>query len=169
MLPKPSLEPTRCGMRLSSVTHRGRAADREADPEQDRRLPMTIADFCILLACLLPIACAGIAKSRGFGKPRREGGFDNRNPRQWLAGLQGWQARAHAAQLNSFEALPLFIAGVLIAQRLNASQALVNGLAIAFVIFRVGYVGAYLADRANLRSLLWVFGLGCSVALFFVG
>ena len=130
---------------------------------------MTIADACILLACLLPIICAGIAKSRGFGKPRRDGGFDNRNPRQWLENLQGWQARAHAAQLNSFEALPVFIAGVLVAQRLNASQAVVNGLALAFVLLRIGFIGAYLADRANLRSILWLLALSCSVALFFVG
>ena len=130
---------------------------------------MTTADACILVACLLPIACAGIAKSRGFGKRRRDGGFDNHQPRAWLASLQGWQARAHAAQLNSFEALPIFIAGVLIAQRLAASQATVDGLAIAFVLLRLGYVGAYLADRASLRSLLWVLALGCCVALFFVG
>jgi uncharacterized MAPEG superfamily protein len=130
---------------------------------------MTIADSCILVACFLPIACAGLAKSRGFGKPRREGGFDNHNPRLWLAKLEGWQARAHAAQLNSFEALPVFIAGVLVAERLNAPQATVNGLAIAFVLLRVGFIGAYVADKANLRSVLWVLALGCSVALFFVG
>jgi uncharacterized MAPEG superfamily protein len=130
---------------------------------------MTIADACILVACFLPIICAGIAKSRGFGKPRRDGGFDNRNPRQWLENLQGWQARAHAAQLNSFEALPVFIAGVLVAQRLGASQAAVNGLALAFVLLRIGFIGAYLADRANLRSILWFLGLACSVVLFFVG
>jgi uncharacterized MAPEG superfamily protein len=130
---------------------------------------MTLADACILAACLLPIACAGIAKSRGFGKRRRDGGFDNHNPRLWLDGLRGWQARAHAAQLNSFEALPIFIAGVLVAQRLGAAQATVDGLAVAFVLLRVGYVGAYLADRANIRSLLWVLALACCVALFFVG
>ena len=45
-------------------------------------LTMTIAEACILVACLLPVACAGIAKSKGFGKPRRDGGFDNHNPRQ---------------------------------------------------------------------------------------
>ena len=130
---------------------------------------MTVADACILAACLLPIACAGIAKSRGFGKRRSEGGFDNHNPRQWLANLQGWQARAHAAQLNSFEALPIFIAGVLVAQRLSASQAVVNARAVAFVLFRVGFIGAYLADRANLRSVLWSLAFTCAVALFFIG
>ena len=130
---------------------------------------MSIADLCILIACLLPIACAGLAKSKGFGKPRREGGFDNHNPRQWLANLQGWQARANAAQHNSFEALPIFIAGVLIAERLQASQGRIDLLALVFLAARLGYIGAYLADRDLLRSLLWVIGLGASIALFFVG
>ncbi len=129
---------------------------------------MTLAEACILVACFLPIACAGIAKSRGFGKPRREGGFDNHSPRQWLAGLQGWQARAHAAQLNSFEALPLFIAGVLVAQQHHAAQHTVDALAAAFIVLRIGFIWAYITDRANLRSVVWTLGLGCCVAQFFV-
>lgn len=130
---------------------------------------LSIAEICILVACLLPIACAGIAKSKGFGKPRREGGFDNHNPRQWLAKLEGWQARAHAAQLNSFEALPIFIAGVLVAERLQAPHSQITGFALLFVAARVGYIAAYLADTANLRSALWMIGLASSVALFFIG
>ena len=81
---------------------------------------MTVANYCIIAAAVLPIVCAGLAKSKGFGKPRRAGGYDNHNPRAWLAGLSGWQARANAAQANSFEALPLFIAGVLAAQQMGA-------------------------------------------------
>ena len=130
---------------------------------------MTIADGCILLSCLLPVLCAGMAKSPGFGKPRREGGFDNNNPRQWLGKLQGWQARANAAQQNSFEALPIFIAGVLIAQQLQAPQTRVDNLALLFVAARIGYIGAYLADLAALRSTLWLVGLGTCIALFFLG
>ena len=128
---------------------------------------MTIANVCVLVACLLPILCAGTAKAPGFGKSRREGGFDNNNPRQWLAGLQGWQARANAAQQNSFEALPLFIAGVLIAQQLQAPQERVDNLAMLFLAARVGYIGAYLADQATLRSVLWIVALGAGIALFF--
>jgi uncharacterized MAPEG superfamily protein len=128
---------------------------------------MTIAEVCILVACLLPLVCAWVAKWKGFGKPRREGGFDNHNPRQWLANVQGWQARANAAQLNSFEALPLFIAGVLIAERMHASQPLVDGLALVFVAARVGYIAAYLADRANLRSMLWALGFAACITMFF--
>ena len=43
---------------------------------------MTLALWCLLVAALLPIACAGIAKW-GFQ------GFDNNNPREWLARQQG--------------------------------------------------------------------------------
>ncbi len=102
--------------------------------------------------------------------PRRLGGFDNHNPRQWLAGLQGWQARANAAQQNSFEALPIFIAGVLIAERAQpALQARIDLLALLFIAARVGYIAAYVADRASLRSVFWAVGLGASIALFFMG
>jgi uncharacterized MAPEG superfamily protein len=45
----------------------------------------------------------------GFGKPRSSGGYDNSDPRGWLARQAGWKARADAAQANSFEALPFFI------------------------------------------------------------
>lgn len=130
---------------------------------------MTIAEACILVACVLPLACAWTAKSKGIGKPRRDGGFDNHNPRQWLAGLQGWQARANAAQANSFEVLPIFIAGVLVAERGAGSQAWIDGLALAVVALRLGYIGAYLADLAALRSLLWAGGLAACIALFFAG
>ena len=58
---------------------------------------------------------------------------------------------------------------MLVAERMNASQALVDGLALAVVAARVGYIGAYLADRADLRSALWVVGFACCVALFFSG
>lgn len=55
------------------------------------------------------------------------------------------------------------------AEHLQASQALINGLALAFIAARIGYIGAYLADKANLRSILWVLGLVCCIALFFIG
>ncbi|UDF34846.1 UNVERIFIED_ORG: MAPEG family protein [Shinella sp. XGS7] len=129
---------------------------------------MSVANYCILAACVLPIVCAGLAKSKGFGKRRREGGYDNNNPREWLARLSGWQARANAAQANSFEALPLFIAGVLAAQQLGANQARVDMLALSFITFRLIYIGLYLADQANLRSLAWGAAFFSAGALFFV-
>lgn len=128
----------------------------------------TIAHLCILAACALPIVCAGLAKRTGWGRSPREGGYDNRQPREWLAKQTGLAARANAAQANGFEALPLFIAGVLIAQQGGAAQATVDGLALAFVATRIAYIGLYLANRQLARSAVWTIGVGLSVALFFV-
>ncbi|MFT7722041.1 MAG: MAPEG family protein [Roseateles sp.] len=129
---------------------------------------MTLAQICLLVACLLPIATAALAKSGGVGKRRRDGGFDNHQPRAWLARQQGWQARANAAQANGWEALPVFAAGLFVAHQHQAAQATVDALALGFVAARLAYVGLYVADRATLRSLVWTAGLGASVALFFV-
>ncbi|MFZ6818938.1 MAPEG family protein [Undibacterium sp. Ji22W] len=128
---------------------------------------MSIANWSVLAACLLPVITVALAKASGRKLSRRNGGYDNAQPREWEAKLDGWQKRAIAAQNNGFEALPLFIAGVLLAQQAQANQATVDGLAIAFVLFRCLYVAAYLSNRATLRSLIWFGGLGVSVALFF--
>lgn len=128
---------------------------------------MNLAHLCMVVAGLLPIVCAGIAKAGHFGQPRSQGGYDNHDPRAWLARQTGYRARANAAQANSFEALPLFLAGVLVAQQTGARPAVVDALALAFVLLRAGYIAAYVADRDLLRSTLWSLALGCSIALFF--
>ena len=120
---------------------------------------------CVLVAAMLPIVCAGLAKRQGFGRPRREGGYDNHQPRAWLARQEGAAARANAAQANSFEALPLFIGAVIIAHQLGVAQALVDALAVAFVTLRIVYIWTYLTDRALLRSLVWLAALAVNVAL----
>ena len=127
---------------------------------------MTTADFCLLAACVLPIVCTGIAKWGAFGKSPREGGYDNRDPRAWLARQEGYRARANAAQANSFEALPLFIVAVLVAQRHQAPQSTVDMLALAFIALRVAYIGLYLSNRAAARSLVWMAGIATCVAIF---
>lgn len=129
----------------------------------------TIAYWCVLLAALLPLACSWLAKSQGIGKARREGGFDNHDPRGWLARQSDWQARANAAQANSWEALPIFLAGLFIAHQHQAAQATVDALALGFIAARLAYIGLYLADQASLRSLAWFAGIGASAALCFVG
>jgi len=128
---------------------------------------LTLAHVCILVACLLPIVCAGIAKAGRFGVPRAQGGYDNHEPRAWLAQQTGYRARANAAQANSFEALPLFIGAVLVAHQTQAAQGLVDGLALAFIGLRAAYIGLYVADRQVARSLVWLLGVLCCVALLF--
>jgi len=115
----------------------------------------TVAYWCVLFAALLPYACAYAAKFRGFGKPRSQGGFDNHDPRGWLARQAGWQARADAAQANSFEALPFFIGAVIIAHQLGAAQTRLDILALLFVTLRIIYAVMYVAGLPTVRSAVW--------------
>lgn len=130
---------------------------------------MTITQWCVLAACLFPVLTVGMAKASLSRIPRKQGGYDNANPREWEANLQGWRARAHAAQNNGFEALPLFIAGVIFAQMAGADQGRIDALALVFIAARIAYTWAYLADKATLRSLIWAVGLAVSIALLAMG
>ena len=125
---------------------------------------MTTALWCILVAALLPYV-ATIAAKAGGRMPARV----NAGPRPWLDTLEGWPRRAHWAQLNSFEVLPAFAAGVLVAQFVHAPQARIDWLAEAFIVTRIIYLICYLADLASLRSIVWFAGMGCIVALFAAG
>ena len=127
----------------------------------------TVAYWCVLLAVLLPYACAWLAKSQGFGKPRSQGGFDNNDPRAWLARQQGWQARADGAQANSFEALPFFIGAVIIAHQLGAGQTRLDILAVVFVFLRMIYIAMYVAGLGTARSAFWGIAFFVNVAIFF--
>lgn len=120
---------------------------------------MTIALWCVLIAGLLPFAHAGIAKAG-------DRTFNNRRPREWYDSLTGYRKRAWWAQQNSFEAFPLFAAAVLVAHLAGADEAVVDALAVAFIAFRVAYSICYLADVHLARSLMWLGGLLCCIALF---
>lgn len=122
---------------------------------------MTNAYWCVLIAGLLPYLATVTAK----GGAR----FDNRNPRAWLAQQTGYRARANAAQLNGFEAFPLFAAAVIVAHLTDAPQARVDALAMVFVAARVAHLAFYLADLGALRSLAWFVGIGSAVAIFVAG
>ena len=121
---------------------------------------MTIAYWCVLFMGLFPYIATGIAK-KGFE------GYDNGMPRQWLAKQTGFRARANAAQANLFESLPFFFAAVIIASIANAPQEKVDLLAIGFVLMRIAYLVCYVADWPTTRSIVWLAGLACVVAIFF--
>jgi uncharacterized MAPEG superfamily protein len=121
---------------------------------------MTIAYWCVLFMGLFPYVAAGIAK-KGFE------GYDNVAPRQWLAQQTGFRARANAAQANLFESLPLFFAAVIIASIANAPQYRIDLLALGFVLARVAYLICYVANWPTTRSIVWLAGLACVVAIFF--
>jgi len=120
---------------------------------------MTIAYACLLFMGLFPYVATGIAK-KGFEN------FDNSMPRQWLAQQTGFRARANAAQANLFESLPLFFAAVIIASINNAPQATIDLLAIGFVMARIAFLICYLANWPTTRTIVWVAGLICVIAIF---
>jgi uncharacterized MAPEG superfamily protein len=129
----------------------------------------TLAYWCLLVAAILPIACAGLAKAGMFGKSRRDGGFDNHDPRAWLAKQVDWRARANAAQANTFEALPFFFAAVIIAHLLGAVQAQVDLLSFVWLLLRVIYVILYVGDMPLPRSGVWIAAFICNTAILLVG
>ena len=129
----------------------------------------TIAYWCVLVMAILPIVCAGIAKYGMFSKSRRDGGYDNHNPRIWLGKQTDWRARANAAQANTFEALPFFFAAVIIAHQLQARQTVVDILAFMFVVLRLGYVLMYVADMAKTRSVIWAAALSVNIWILLTG
>ena len=120
---------------------------------------MTIAYACLLFMGIFPYVAAGIAK-KGFEN------YDNSMPRQWLAKQTGFRARANAAQANLFESLPLFFAAVIIASINNAPQARIDLLALGFVAARIAFLICYLANWPTTRSIVWLIGLICVIAIF---
>lgn len=133
--------------------------------DSNKELCMTVAFWCVLIALVLPYACAYIAKFTGGNFGLRH----NHDPRAYLDSLEGLPKRAHAAQLNSFEILPGFIAAVVISDIVgNAQQVTLDVLAVVFITTRLLYIICYLADWAALRSLVWFTGFAIIVSYFFV-
>ena len=126
----------------------------------------TVAHWCVLVAVLLPYACSYLAKFRDFGKPRSAGGYDNQDPRAWLARQEGWKARANAAQANSFEALPFFFGAVLIAHQVGAPQTRLDILAVLFVTLRIIYIVMYVAGLSTTRSAIWALAFLANLGIF---
>ena len=129
---------------------------------------MTIANWCVVAACLLPVLTVGMAKASRARLPRKNGGYDNHNPREWAAKLDGWQARAVAAQNNGFESLPLFIAAVILAQQAHATQSTIDSLAISFIAIRLVYIFLYLKDYPWMRSVVWFLGIVVCIAMLLI-
>ena len=126
---------------------------------------MTTAHLCIAIAIWIPYLGTAIAKAGGRGY----GPAQNKEPRDFLATLQGFRKRAAAAQLNGFEVTPAFAAAVLTAQQIGtAQQATIDSLAIAFVVSRLVYTLCYVANWGALRSVVWFAGMAAVVALFAV-
>ena len=119
--------------------------------------------YLILIACLMPYAFTLIAKIASGFKAK-----DNENPRAFLAQTTGLAARANAAQQNSFESLPLFIAAILMAEYMVIPQGITMMLGIAYLVLRVIYGMCYLCNWATLRSIIWVLSMACPILLLVI-
>lgn len=115
--------------------------------------------LAILIAGLMPLICAAIAK---WGRKD----FDNHNPRAWMAGLDGFRARANAAQQNCLEAFPFFAVGAILAALSGSDGDPLEAVTGFFIVARIAYVACYLADKASLRSLFWVLGFASVIYLY---
>lgn len=125
------------------------------------------------LLCMLPhwYAIRLLSKNSGTG------GFDNTNPRNQGASLQGklsaadygkWQ-RAEAAQQNGFDSLPLFASAVGIASLARVPAQTVNNLSVAYLasraLYNILYINTTDNAKAGIRSLTWLFGIGTLLTL----
>lgn len=90
---------------------------------------------------------------------KQEGGYNNRDPRAQQTRLDGLGRRALAAHQNAIEAFAPFALAVLAAIQRGVATSTVAYLSIGFVAVRTGYMVAYLADKATLRSSLWTLGI----------
>ena len=120
---------------------------------------MSIAYWCVLIAALLPYVWVGFAKGGATD-------YNNKDPRGWAAKQQSYRIRnANAAHLNAFEAFPAFAAAVLMAQFAQVDAQHIAWLSMAFIAFRILHGIFYLAVQQALRSLAWLGGFACVVAL----
>lgn len=122
---------------------------------------MTIAFGCILAAMVIPLVLVFYAK---FGA----GGYDNRNPREFLGTLTGKHKRAANAHQNGFEAFAPFAAAVIVAHLSGAPQAQTDILAVLFIFFRILYSIFYIIDQHVLRTLAWFLAFFCIIGLFLI-
>lgn len=124
---------------------------------------LSIAIYAMLAASVLPLLTTYLAKL--FGRFQLK---DNVNPRAFQRELTGVAARLNAAQENSYETLPIFLAAVLTAQYMVVPQPEINILAWAYVGLRVLYAAAYAFNFAALRSIIWAASFFCPLYLFYI-
>ncbi len=128
-------------------------------------LPVSNASVIVamVVACLLPLFFAMLAKILG--------GFtlkDNEQPREFLQNLTGIAGRANAVQQNSYEGLPVFLASIIIALLFFVPMSVITTIAWLYVVLRVTYGLAYIANWSMFRSVVWALSLACPLLLFYI-
>ena len=121
------------------------------------------AIWAMVVASLLPWVMSIVAKASGGFKIR-----NNAHPRDFFQNATGVAARANAAQQNSYETLPIFLAAVLTAMLFFVPQSIINILAWLYVLIRIGFCVAYITNLSTFRSILWTLSMACCLMLFYL-
>lgn len=124
---------------------------------------MTTPFWCLAAAVFLPYVWTGVGV---YCKKQQFGSINFNEPRSQSAKLGGVGARAHAAQLNAWEALLVFASAVFVAHLAGANPSLSAIASMIFVGARVFHGVVYLKNIASLRSLCFILGFGCCLWLF---
>ena len=126
---------------------------------------MTTPLWCVLVVIIITYLLAPVAT---YFKNKQLGSIDAKEPRAQSAQLTGAGARAVAAQENSWEAVAVFTAAILVNHvRGDADPDRSAMLAQVFIAARIVQSGAYIGNIAPLRSLAFVVGFVCCIWLFF--
>lgn len=126
---------------------------------------MTTPFWCLFIAAVLPYVLTSTA---GYFRVRQFGTLDNKHPRVQKMQLEGVGARVVAAEQNAFEILPVFAAAVLVSHLAGADAARAAQLSEAFILTRILHPILYAANQDMLRSVVFLAGLGCCIALFVI-
>ena len=124
---------------------------------------MTFAYACIVIAIIMPIILAGIAKKES------EIPIDNNEPRDHIRHLKKRAKYAYGAEQNCYESFPPFAIAVLAAHLMDGTQLTIDILAGLYIFSRLMYATFYLQGRGMLRSVSYIVGLIATISLFFVG
>jgi uncharacterized MAPEG superfamily protein len=160
------------GILLFCADERHRRRERDVTPLRDNganRLPgdaVTTSLVCVFIAFLL-IYLPKIPLSVAMAKS--PGGYDNRQPRDQQATLEGWARRAAAAHANGFESFAPFAAAVFTAHLARVDPQTSASLAIVHVAARAIYPVVYIAGIHVVRSTVWFVGFCATVGLFIAG
>ncbi len=121
---------------------------------------MALSIYILNAVIVMPIVLAAV--SNGLRKMYCEK-FDNNNPRQQMAQLEGLPARALAAQQNAWEAAIIFMGAFFVAYLKNVPLEQLDTTAIVFLVARILHAVFYLVNWGTLRSV--IFGVGIYACL----
>jgi uncharacterized MAPEG superfamily protein len=123
---------------------------------------VTVAEWCLFGAVILYLGTIAPAKALGHRD------FDNAAPRDPAFYEHPVRQRALGAHINGIESFPFFAAAVILAEFRQAPQEWIDALALAFLVARVAFVIAYVANQSTLRTVLWNAAFAFNLGLFFL-